>query len=67
MSYRIEEQIDQNWQGSDKLSPFGYLKYLCFKALYLALVGRHPNHAPAMSVPIRSEIPGDPTRRVARR
>jgi hypothetical protein len=66
MSYRAEEQTDQNWQGSNKFSPFGYLKYLCFKALYLALVGRHPNAAPAMSIPILSETPGDPPRRVAR-
>ncbi len=67
MRYRAEKQTDQNWWGSGKFSPLGYLKYLCFKVLHLALVGRHTDSAPAMSIPVLSETQNDPPRRAAAR
>lgn len=63
----IEDDLpDQNWQSGDKFSLFGYLKYLCYKALYSALVGKSGAPAQALSIPVRSEAPGDPPSRVSR-
>lgn len=67
MGFTKGDPSDQNWQSSDKFSLFGYLKYLCYKALYSALVGKSDAPAQAMSIPVRSEAPGEPSSRAARR
>jgi hypothetical protein len=54
MSYTTEVRADQKWQRSNKFSPLRYLNELCFKALTLALVGRHGAHVPSLS-----EVPSD--------
>jgi hypothetical protein len=60
-----EELIDQNWQSGDKFSLLGYLKYLCYRALYSALVGKSGVPAQPLSIPVRSEAPGDPPSRAS--
>ena len=67
MGFTKEDWTDQNWQQSDKFSLLGYLKYLCFKALYAALVGKSGAPAQVLSIPVRSEMPGDPPSRASRR
>lgn len=67
MSFTTEDLTDQNWQPGNKFSPLGYLKYWCYKALYTALVGRPRTPAEAIPIPVRSETPGAPPPRVARR
>jgi hypothetical protein len=66
MSFTAEDLTDQNWQPGDKFSLLGYLKYWCYKALYTALVGRSGTPAEAIPIPVRSEAPGAPSRRVSR-
>lgn len=67
MGLTRDDLTDQNWQPRDKFSLVGYLKYLCYKALHSALVGKSGAPAQAMSIPVRSEVPGDPPSRVSRR
>jgi hypothetical protein len=57
-----EELMDQNWQSSDKFSLLGYVKYLCYRALYSALVGKSGAPAQTSSVPVRSEARNAPFR-----
>lgn len=63
MSYTTEAPSDQIWQSGNKFSLFGYLRYLCFKALYLALVGRP--EAPMPEVFAGLAAPADPPSRNA--
>jgi hypothetical protein len=67
MSFTPEELTDQNWHPDDKLSLFGYLRYLCFKALYAALVGRSGASAETLSIPVRSETSSASPPRISRR
>jgi hypothetical protein len=67
MSYTLGEMTDQNWQRNSKFSLLGYLKYLGFRALHLALVGRRRTSATAVSVPVLSETPGEPPHCLNRR
>ncbi|HEY3568618.1 MAG TPA: hypothetical protein VGP73_11855 [Thermoanaerobaculia bacterium] len=62
MSFMAEDLTDQNWQPGNKFSPLGYLKHWCFKALYLALVGRSGAAQP-LPIPVRSEARGARARR----
>ena len=62
MSFTTEELTDQNWQPGNKFSVLGYLKYLCYKVLYSALVGKSGAPAQTSSVPIRSEARNAPSR-----
>lgn len=66
MSFTKNDLTDQNWQSDDKFSLVGYLKYLCYKALYSALVGKSGASAQTLPIPIRSEAP-DPPSRASRR
>lgn len=61
MSFMAEDLTDQNWQPGNKFSPLGYLKHWCFKALYLALVGRSGAAQP-LPIPVRSEARSAPPR-----
>jgi hypothetical protein len=65
MSSMREELIDQNWQSRDKFSLLGYVKYLCYRALYSALVGKSGAPSQTLSIPVRSEAPGDPHSRAS--
>lgn len=67
MSAMPEDLTDQNWQPGNKFSPLSYLKHLCYKALYLALVGRSGAPAEPLPIPVRSEPSGAPSRRPSRR
>ena len=67
MSEMPGDLTDQNWQPGNKFSPLSYLKYLCYKALYLALVGRPGAPMEALPIPVRSEPSGAPFRRTFRR
>jgi hypothetical protein len=59
MSYANPMQDDEDWQWGDKFSVVGYLKHLCFKAFYWALVGKPIPSAQAVPAPILSEAPND--------
>jgi hypothetical protein len=45
-----------------RFSLFKYLKYLGYKALHAALVGKARVPAQTLPVPVPSETPGDPPR-----
>jgi hypothetical protein len=67
MSKMPDGLADQNWQPGNKFSPLIYLKHWCYKALYLALVGRSSLPAEALPIPVRSEPSSAPSRRTPRR
>lgn len=62
MSFMADDLTDQNWHSGNKFSPLGYLKHWCFKALYLALVGRSGAAQP-LPIPVRSEARSAPRSR----
>jgi hypothetical protein len=66
VSYTRETQADQDWQRGNKFSLFGYLKYICFKAVYLALVGKPRTTEEAMLVAGWPEAPRQRQRRAER-
>lgn len=61
MSFMADNRTDQNWQPGNKFSPLGYLRHWCYKALYLALVGRSGAAEP-LPIPVRSEARSAPSR-----
>jgi hypothetical protein len=65
MSYANKMQDDEYWQRGNKFSPIGYLKHLCFKAFYLALVGRPSTSAQAVPAAMLPAAPNDPPNRSA--
>jgi hypothetical protein len=66
MSFTPEELTDQNWHPGNKFSLFGYLKYLCFKVLYTALVGKSSAPDQVLSIPVHPERGADPRSRTVR-
>jgi hypothetical protein len=61
-----ERHTDQDWQRGNKFSLLGYLKYICFKAVYLALVGKPRTTEEAMLVAGWPEAPRPRRRRTER-
>jgi hypothetical protein len=66
MNEMLEDLTDKNWQPGNKFSPLSYLKYLCYKALYTALVGKSGAAQP-LPIAVRSEPSGAPSRRTSQR
>jgi hypothetical protein len=59
MSYVNHMQDDEDWQRTNKISPFGHLKHLCFKAFYWALVGKPFASVQSVPAPMLSEAPNE--------
>jgi hypothetical protein len=59
MSYAEHMQHDEDWQGSNKFSPIGHLKQLCFKAFYWALVGKPFTAVQSVPAPMLTEAPSE--------